>query len=257
MMTDTTAVYMRVSTREQDVASQRRQIDQWLEVNGLTVADHRWYVDHGFSGKNLTRPHFMSLQSAIRHEQVRTVVVYALDRLARNALEGLNVLHEWLKKGVRLVAVREQFDFSGDVGQLIASVLWHVAQMERTIMRERQLAGVAAIRERQRQAHELAGQGKSVDEIAGLLRIKSDKVKRMLAAPPGKLWWGSKAKRGAENNCYRKEASHDRVLELMRKGLSDDEVARALGISERTFFRRLRAMGGARTVRSMVRSDEG
>ena len=29
-MTDTTAVYMRVSTRDQDVASQRRQIDQWL-----------------------------------------------------------------------------------------------------------------------------------------------------------------------------------------------------------------------------------
>ncbi len=76
MSNDTTAVYMRVSTREQDVASQRRQIDQWLKTNGLTVADHRWYVDHGFSGKNLTRPHFMSLQSAIRHEQVRTVVVY-------------------------------------------------------------------------------------------------------------------------------------------------------------------------------------
>ena len=253
MSNDTTAVYLRVSTREQDVVSQRHQIDQWLEANGLTVPDHRWYVDHGWSGKNLTRPHFQSLQSAIHHGQVQTVVVYALDRLARNALEGLQVLHDWLKKGVRLVAVREQFDFSGDVGQLIASVLWHVAQMERNLLRERQLAGIDAARERQRQARELAGQSKSVEEIAGLLRIKSDKVQRMLAAPPGRLYWTHGGKRGAEHSCYHKQASHERILELFKKGLTRTEVMRSLGVSERTLARRLAAMGGGPAVREMVR----
>ena len=37
-----------------------------------------------------------------------------------------------------------QIDFSGEVGQMIASLLLHIAQMERTRIRERQAAGIAA-----------------------------------------------------------------------------------------------------------------
>ena len=47
---------------------------------------------------------------------------------------------------VRLIVVTMQMDFSGEVGQTVASLLLHIARMERTRIRERQAAGIAAAR---------------------------------------------------------------------------------------------------------------
>ena len=76
--------------------------------------------------------------------------MYALDRLTRNAVEGMNSIADWLKRDVRLVVLTLQMDFSGEVGQMVASLLLHIAQMERTHIRERQAAGIAAARARGR-----------------------------------------------------------------------------------------------------------
>ena len=43
-----------------------------------------------------------------------------------------------------MVVVTMQMDFNGEVGQMVASLLLHIAQMERTRIRERQAAGIAA-----------------------------------------------------------------------------------------------------------------
>ncbi|HMO84681.1 MAG TPA: recombinase family protein, partial [Lacipirellulaceae bacterium] len=50
----------------------------------------------------------------------------------------------WLGQGVRVVSVTQQLDFSGATGQLVAAVLFAVAQMEQETRRERQAAGIAA-----------------------------------------------------------------------------------------------------------------
>ena len=49
---------------------------------------------------------------------------------------------------VQLIVVTLQIDFSGDIGQMIASLLLHIAQMERNRILERQQAGIAAAKER-------------------------------------------------------------------------------------------------------------
>ena len=46
-----------------------------------------------------------------------------------------------------MVVVTLQIDFSGEVGQMVASLLLHIAQMERTRIRERQAEGIAAAKE--------------------------------------------------------------------------------------------------------------
>jgi len=139
-----TAVYLRVSSKTQTVASQRREIQRYLDGHGITQV--RWYVDEGVSGAVMDRPALDELKRAVFLGQVDAVVVYALDRLARNAVEGMNLLADWLKRGVRLVVLTLQIDFSGEVGQMLASLLLHLAQMERTRIRERQEAGIAAAR---------------------------------------------------------------------------------------------------------------
>jgi len=76
--------------------------------------------------------------------KVAAVVVYRLDRLARNLRDGVNLLAELCERGVRVVSLCERLDLNGAVGQIIASVLFGVAQMEREAINERIRAGVAA-----------------------------------------------------------------------------------------------------------------
>lgn len=190
-----TAVYMRVSTRGQSVRSQRQAIARYLEAHAM--ADAAWYVDEGISGATLDRPALDELNAAIFRGEVQTVVVYALDRLARTAIEGLGLIAGWLKQGIRLIVITMQIDFSGEVGQMIASLLLHIAQMERTRIRERQAAGIAA------------------------------------AKAAGKRWGGRRPGQGLK-------AAPDRIRSLKAKGLTNREVATALGISERTVIRHAR-----------------
>ncbi len=139
-----TGIYMRVSSRSQQVKSQRHQIERYLSANKADTA--RWFVDDGFSGSVMDRPALDSLKQAIFLGEVDTVVVYSLDRLARDAVEGMVLIADWLRRGVRLIVITMQMDFSGEVGQMVASLLLHIPQMERTRIRERQAAGIAASR---------------------------------------------------------------------------------------------------------------
>jgi DNA invertase Pin-like site-specific DNA recombinase len=137
----TTAVYVRVSTVGQKEASQRLEIDRWLHGHGIKAVEY--YVDKR-TGDNLKRPAFEKLQAAIFAGEVKTVVVYKLDRLSRSLQDGIDTLCEWLNSGVRVVSTTQQLDFSGATGKLIAAVLFAVAEMEQETRRERQAAGIAA-----------------------------------------------------------------------------------------------------------------
>src|SRR5262249_40293654 len=123
----TTGVYIRVSTVVQNEAGQREAIERWLAGNG--IADAVVYVDKK-SGKNLHRPSFQKLQESIFHGEVKTVVCWKLDRLARSLRDGINVLSDWCDKGLRIVSVTQQLDFSGTLGKMLAAVLLGIAEME-------------------------------------------------------------------------------------------------------------------------------
>ena len=140
-------VYLRVSTLDQEsgVASQKHAVQQYLTGHGLE--DVRWFKDR-LSGKDTNRPAFQKLQRAIFGGQVNTVVVWKLDRLSRSLRDGIAVLCDWIEKDIRVISVSQQLDFSGATGQLIASVLFSVAQMERENLRENTKRGLAAAKAR-------------------------------------------------------------------------------------------------------------
>lgn len=189
------AVYLRVSTTGQTLDSQRAEVDRWLVGHG--IANAIFFTDHS-TGDNLDRPGFDALQSAIFHGEVSTVVVYKLDRLARTMKDGINTLCDWLERGVRVVSASQEFDFAGKTGKLIASVLFGVAEMEQETRRERQAAGIANAKAkgiyRGRQpgsttgdptkARELHSTGRSVAEIATLLKVSRQTVYRYLQNTP-------------------------------------------------------------------------
>ena len=78
----------------------------------------------------MQRAAFQKLQAAIFAGEIDAVLVWKLDRLARSLKEGVNVLADWCKRGVRVIAVTQQIDLSGPVGHLIASLLFGIAEIE-------------------------------------------------------------------------------------------------------------------------------
>jgi DNA invertase Pin-like site-specific DNA recombinase len=187
------AAYIRVSTAGQNEASQRRELERWLACHGLT--DVQWFVDKK-SGDNLKRPAFERMQAAVFAGEVDTIVVYKLDRVSRSLADWIATLTGWCKAGIRVVSVTQQLDFNGAVGQLIASVLFAVAQMEQETRRERQAAGIAAAKERgvyqgrrtgstkgqPERAVKLRKQGLTVDEIAAAMQVSRRSVFNYLSA---------------------------------------------------------------------------
>ncbi len=194
------AVYLRVSTKAQRVDSQKREIERYLAGHGIT--DVRWFVDHysGKPGSVTERPALRELQAAVFAGEVKTIVFYRLDRLARSIRDGINVLTDWLTAGVRVVVVTMQIDLSGALGQTVAALLLGLAQMEREAIRERQAAGIAAARARGRtwggrkrgsfkvdpaRVAELTAKGLNPAEVANALRCSERTVYRMQAVAAG------------------------------------------------------------------------
>nr|WP_075083120.1 recombinase family protein [Mariniblastus fucicola] len=143
------------------------------------------------------RPAFEQLKTAIFNGEVKTVVVWKLDRLSRRQRDGINILADWCEQGVRVVSVTQQLDLSGSVGRIVAGVLFGVAEMELEHVRERQAAGIAAAKKRgvydnlegrpkgstkanPKVAEELAAQGLNKSEIARALGVHRHTVAKYL-----------------------------------------------------------------------------
>lgn len=183
------ACYVRVSTVGQNESGQREAIERWLTGNGISAESVRWFIDKK-SGKSLNRPAFQEMQTAIFNGEIGTVVVYKLDRIARVAREGLNVLADWLEKGLRLVAVTQLIDFNGAVGKLVATLLFGVAEMENELRKERQAEGIAKAKKdgiylgrkkgttkaSPERALELKAKGLRAEEIAAAMKVSRNTV---------------------------------------------------------------------------------
>src|SRR5271155_2709740 len=83
------AIYMRVSTKRQDTASQEPELRRWAQSH---EGDSYWYHD-SYTGTSMDRPDFRQLIKDMETGQVDTLVVWRLDRLGRTA-KGLTSLFE-------------------------------------------------------------------------------------------------------------------------------------------------------------------
>ena len=138
------AIYLRVSTRRQDLRSQEPDLQRWASAYGVE-APVAWYRDK-FTGKTMDRPGWQKLQAAIDRREVATVVCWRLDRLGRTA-RGLTALFADLQqREINLVSLREGIDLSTPAGRMLANVLASIAQFETECRAERILAGQAAAR---------------------------------------------------------------------------------------------------------------
>lgn len=134
--------YARVSTAGQaisgnSIADQREN---------LTKAGCQEIVVEQYTGSTTHRPAFTTLIERLQPDD--TLIVTKLDRIARNAGEGINLINSLIKKGIRVHILNIGLLDNTPTGKLIANIMLAFAQFERDMIIERTQAGKAIAKQR-------------------------------------------------------------------------------------------------------------
>ena len=141
------ALYVRVSTSEQNTKNQRRELREVAERHGWEVV--KVFEDAGISGGKgrKDRPGLDSLLKAVTRREVDLVAAWAVDRLGRSLTDLLGLLTELHAKGVDLYLHQQGLDTSTPAGRAMFQMMGVFAEFERSMIRERVMAGLARARE--------------------------------------------------------------------------------------------------------------
>jgi DNA invertase Pin-like site-specific DNA recombinase len=137
------AIYVRVSTTEQETALQETELQEYCQRRGWESIVYR---DRGQSGAKQDRPALNSLLSDLRKRKIDIILIWSLDRLARSLRHLLAISEECRLMGVDLVSLRQNIDTTLPAGRLTFQILGAVAEFERELLRTRVKAGMAQAR---------------------------------------------------------------------------------------------------------------
>ncbi len=129
--------YARVSTQEQNTA---------LQIEALESAGCEKLFTEKASGAQRDRPQLAAALDYMREGD--TLVVWKLDRLARSLKQLLETVEGLEARGVGFRSLTEAMDTTTAGGKLIFHIFASLAEFERSIIRERTMAGLASARAR-------------------------------------------------------------------------------------------------------------
>ena len=127
--------YARISTNKQLDGNGLEAQVQELEGKYPDVTIYK----EQYSGKTTDRPIFNSVMAKLKEGD--TLVVSKLDRLARNTVEGIQIVEELFKRGVAVHVLNLGLLENTSYGKFFLTTLLAVAEMERNTILERTQAG--------------------------------------------------------------------------------------------------------------------
>ena len=129
--------YVRVSSFDQNPERQ---------LEGLDL--DRKFIDKA-SGKNTKRPELEEMINYVRGGDL--LIVHSMDRLARNLDDLRKIVFNLTSKHVKIQFLKENLTFTGEdspMSNLLLSMMGAFAEFERSLIRERQLEGIAIAKKR-------------------------------------------------------------------------------------------------------------
>ena len=137
----TAVIYARYSSdnqREESIEGQLRECTAYAEKNGITVIKH--YIDRAFSAKTDNRPEFQQMIKDSDKKLFDIVLVWKLDRFARNRYDSARYKTQLKKNGVKLMSATEIIS-EGPEGIILESVLEGYAEYYSADLAEKVVRG--------------------------------------------------------------------------------------------------------------------
>jgi DNA invertase Pin-like site-specific DNA recombinase len=138
------ALYVRVSTADQTVANQQRELEAVAKRHGWEVVEV--FADQGVSGAKDRRPALDRLRQGIVRKDFDVVAAWSVDRLGRSLQHLLGFLGELKAKSIDLYLHQQGLDTSTPAGKAMFQMLGVFAEFERAIIIERVHAGLRRAR---------------------------------------------------------------------------------------------------------------
>jgi len=185
------AIYGRVSTKDQNPESQLLDLRKYVKLRDWEV--YQEYVDRGVSGIKENRPALDRLMKDARKRKFDILLVWRFDRFARSTKHLVTALEELEGLGIDFCSYQDSIDTSTNHGRLVFTIMGAIAEFERSLIRERVLAGIRRAKENGirlgrpplevdiEKMKELVLSGNSVREIAKQMGISKSLVHKTLA----------------------------------------------------------------------------
>ena len=138
----TAVIYARYSSdnqREESIEGQIRECNAYAEKNSITVVKH--YIDRAISAKTDNRPQFQQMIKDSERKLFDMVLVWKLDRFARNRYDSARYKTQLKKNGVKLMSATEIIS-DGTEGIILESVLEGYAEYYSADLSEKVIRGM-------------------------------------------------------------------------------------------------------------------
>jgi len=140
-------IYVRVSTEEQaqvadgSIENQQHRIKTY--INMKKTQEKNWgkivetYIDDGYSAKSTNRPAYQRMVRDLKAGKINLILITDLSRLSRNIADFCDLYKELGKYKANFLSIKEQFDTSTPVGEMMVFNMVNLAQFERKQTSER------------------------------------------------------------------------------------------------------------------------
>ena len=135
-------IYARYSSdnqREESIEGQIRECTAFAEKNNITILRH--YIDRAFSAKTDNRPEFQNMIKDSGKRLFDMIIVWKLDRFARNRYDSARYKAALKKNGVKVVSATEVIS-DGAEGIILESVLEGYAEYYSADLSEKVVRGM-------------------------------------------------------------------------------------------------------------------
>jgi DNA invertase Pin-like site-specific DNA recombinase len=138
--------YLRVSTKEQTVENQKRDLEEAAAMRGWVIVGI--YQDEGISGAKGRdkRPGLDKLLKDSARGGFDVVAVWAVDRIGRSMVDLISTLNELRHTKKDLFILKQQLDTTTPAGRAMFGMLGIFSEFERDMICERVHAGLARAR---------------------------------------------------------------------------------------------------------------
>ena len=192
--------YLRVSSDDQDVNSQRQGVEQFAKEQGWEIG--QYITDEGVSGgKDPDKRNLGPMLKMIDKDDV--IICSEISRLGRDLYMVMDILHYCMERECRIYTVKDKFILGDDIqSKVLAFAFGLSAEIERQMIRQRTKEG---------------------------LRLRM-KMGVLLGRPIGK--------RSTEGPVLRKmDAEKNNIINAYKYGASCRQIAKAVGIDRNTLYR--------------------